>query len=116
MPGGYAGVSNRVVTILSVDRPGMRAQAVDDQGLRIEVNLSIMRAKGMSPRRGEVWMVDRSFGDWTLAGILNRDPLLAEGFEQARAVLLAQVDPDQPDPSQTDLNAAIATVLLALSN
>lgn len=156
----YMGPTSRAVKITQIEPLSRRAFGVDENGNQLEINLSIMRAKGLAPNVGEPWLIDRQFGDWTLAAILDHTSpglllwsnldLRANwfGLEQytwrhlgsdAQGATLARDDatpvPTTPsaeyldalavlrtaaDPGalvdQSALNAAIATVVLALSN
>lgn len=157
---GYRGPGNRAVKIIQIEPLSRRAIGIDENGNRLEINLSIMRAKGLAPNVGEPWLIDRQFGDWTLAAILDHTSpglllwsnldLKANwyGLEQytwrhlgsdAQGATLARDDavPMMPPPTQEyidalgvlrlaadpavaipqhEINAAIALVLLTLSN
>lgn len=157
---GYMGPASRAVKIIQIEPLSRRAFGVDENGNQLEINLSIMRAKGLAPNVGEPWLIDRQYGDWTLAAILDHTSpglllwsnldLKANwlGLEQytwrhlgsdAQGATLARDDatPVPPSPNaeyiaalgllrlagdpgvaipQHEINAAIATVVLALSN
>lgn len=50
-----------------------KAVVLDQFGVKRSINIRVRPAKGDPPRVGEVWYVDRPFGDWTLVACVQAD-------------------------------------------
>jgi hypothetical protein len=62
------------------DINGDYANVVDQFGQEKQVLVNLQRAKGVRPKVGERWIIDRSFGYWTLAACLTPADRAPEKF------------------------------------
>ncbi len=105
-PPGMGGLALPVVEVLieEVTEDG-RVIAVDGRTRRYVLPL-VMRAKGMIPAAGEVWLISRETGYWNLSGVKSRiEPIVSgsRGQDAALGVLLQRLDAaglidDQSEP------------------
>lgn len=65
------GMASKRVMVMSIDQSRAIAQCQDEFGKAVQVRCDIMRAKGNVPEPREWWVVDRQYGDWSFAAILN---------------------------------------------
>lgn len=50
-----------------------RAIVIDQWGKERTIDIGTRRAKGAGPRVGEIWIIDRALGNWTLAACVQAD-------------------------------------------
>lgn len=82
----FSEITARVVQIEAIDGP--MAHCVDGMGVRFNIPIAMVRAKGMLPREGEQWVVDQSIGErWTFACILNPQPPTVTGSRGGNSAL-----------------------------
>lgn len=65
------GAAYKEVLVQAVDYKVSKAVVIDQLGKQMQVRCDIMRAKGNVPAVGERWLVDRQYGVWTFAAIMN---------------------------------------------
>jgi hypothetical protein len=58
-----------LVKVLHVTDEGM-AETVDQLGHRMKIRTDVMRHKGLRPKAGESWVIDRSLGPWSFAAVM----------------------------------------------
>lgn len=61
------GFNIRIVQVTQVDLSQNLALAVDQQNVQVGLPMNVMRAKGLLPAEGEIWMIDQSLGFWSFA-------------------------------------------------
>ncbi|MFE6000310.1 hypothetical protein ACFQ6C_26175 [Streptomyces sp. NPDC056454] len=61
------------VDIREIDWERGRAYGVDTEGQRVEIATSVRRT-GITPEVGQTWMVDRTYGPYTLAALISHEP------------------------------------------
>lgn len=114
-PGWTAGVSiapqTKTVEVMGV--MNSLATVRDGFGATHIIRTDVLRSKSKPPVAGEIWYVDKMLGGWAFQAVVGYK---TADLTDARAVLLAQVDPDTDDPDPADLTAAIVTILLSLSD
>ncbi|MFD8656165.1 hypothetical protein [Streptomyces mirabilis] len=72
--------SLKQVVLREVDRVKGLALGVDTEGQYVEVRLSIRRS-GIVPKVGQTWLIDRDFGVWSLAALVDLSPPDTTGGE-----------------------------------
>ncbi|MCX4799547.1 hypothetical protein OG497_37460 [Streptomyces sp. NBC_01242] len=94
--------SLKQVTLREVDRAKKLALGVDTEGQYVEVRLSIRRSD-IVPKVGQIWLIDRDFGEWSLNALVDTAPPDLTGGEWAPLKLLNNWVPsgsaDDPAPS-----------------
>ncbi len=85
------GLSIKQVTIKEVDPIGLSVQAMDTEAQYLTVRLALERVSAL-PKVGEIWMVDRTYGKWTLAAKLDTAPRLPRTGNVALAAGMAVVE------------------------
>lgn len=85
------GFSVKTIRIKEVIPDRAVAVGVDDQGNTIEASLAIRRT-GSWPQIGELWIVDKSYGPWTLAAELTTgEPPVVTGVKKTPEGLLGSL-------------------------
>lgn len=68
------GLPWETVVVRGIDLDAGVAQCENHIGKVRNIPLSVQRARGVLPRVGERWAIDRTLGQWTFAGVLNPSP------------------------------------------
>lgn len=69
--------TQRLVQIEEIN--GDLADCIDEMGRHVTISTLFQRAKGAKPRVGEQWIIDRAFGRWSFAAIVNAQPPTVSG-------------------------------------
>ena len=92
---GFGQMSITIEEISSGSSSTLFAYGTDNFGRNVQVPIGVQRAKGVPPKVGETWLIDKEFGVWTFVAILN-NPGAVASVVAGENITINNSDPSNP--------------------